>query len=241
MKTKRCSKCLEAKPISDFRFSKKQNYYRGECIQCEGAYYVQNKEKIIQQGKEYRLANKDKIKQQQADYYNLTKQEKRWLLHLKKIKERCSGNDKFDSYTVKGIQNYLTEEDIKYLWIRDKAWLLVEPSIDRKENNGHYTVENCRFIEMVENRAKGDKSLEEFKKIAVVEDINGKKRVVLQNITPKPIYQLDLQGNLIKKWVNSRIAAKELNLSPSKINDCLSGKTKEAYGFVWRFAQEELY
>jgi hypothetical protein len=53
-----------------------------------------------------------------------------------------------------GIQNFLTPDDLKMLYERDNAKDMVRPSIDRKDSTGHYTVENCQYIEMNKNRAK---------------------------------------------------------------------------------------
>lgn len=37
------------------------------------------------------------------------------------------------------------------LWFRDKAYKMVKPSIDRKDANKNYTIDNCRYIELKEN------------------------------------------------------------------------------------------
>src|SRR3990167_728037 len=73
---------------------------------------------------------------------------------LDNIKQRCRNpNDpKFSSYGGRGIQALLTFRDIVTLWERDNASVLRQASIDRMDSNGHYTLENCRFIEMSINR-----------------------------------------------------------------------------------------
>ena len=68
------------------------------------------------------------------------------------IKKRCSS---WPGYVKKGIKNFLTLDDLKYLWDRDKGSTMKQASIDRIDNNGHYVLENCRFIEMSENSRKG--------------------------------------------------------------------------------------
>ncbi len=77
------------------------------------------------------------------------RREKPWIFHFFGIKNRC-GN-KNQPYYKKGIKNFLNKEDIKFLWFRDKAYLLDKPSIDRINPDGHYIFENCRFIEFRDN------------------------------------------------------------------------------------------
>lgn len=54
------------------------------------------------------------------------------------------------------------------------------------------------------------------------------------NPTSKPILQLDLDGNLIKRW-NSITEACEIYTRTS-IKDCLRGKYKQHRGYQWRYA-----
>jgi len=63
---------------------------------------------------------------------------------------RCSAGGK---YFARGIRCLISLEEVKSLWIRDKANLLKRPSIDRI-NGGHYKLENCRFIEFRENASR---------------------------------------------------------------------------------------
>ncbi len=76
-----------------------------------------------------------------------------WSIALSGIVGRCK--DKAQCYLKKGIKNFLTTKDLKALWFRDKAYLMKRPSIDRKNNDGHYTLENCRYIELSENSRLG--------------------------------------------------------------------------------------
>lgn len=72
------------------------------------------------------------------------------------INSRCNNKKdrKFEYYGGKGIKNFLTKKDIVYLWIRDRGFLLKQPSIDRKNSNKNYTRKNCRFIELENNRSR---------------------------------------------------------------------------------------
>lgn len=137
-------------------------------------WYEENKERILKDWKNYCINNKEKRKKQQKEYYEKHKEEidnkqkqwakdnpekvheiakkcykKRWketpwVFFAYKAKYRCN---KSKLYIELGIQYKLTMEEIKELWFRDKAWLLRQPSIDRKDPDGHYELSNCRFIE----------------------------------------------------------------------------------------------
>ena len=51
----------------------------------------------------------------------------------------------------------------------------------------------------------------------------------------KPIYQMDLEENIIKKFDSTLDASKILNLSRFGITNCLNKKTKTSGGFKWKF------
>jgi hypothetical protein len=72
------------------------------------------------------------------------------------IQQRCGNpNDKkYKYYGGRGIKVYLSKSDLVYLWNRDGAGLMDQPSIDRIENDLDYTLTNCRFIEMDDNRKR---------------------------------------------------------------------------------------
>lgn len=76
-----------------------------------------------------------------------------WARTLYSIRGRVKSNP---WYVKKGIKCLITADELKALWIRDKAHELKQPSVDRIVSNGHYTYDNCRYIEMKLNRRRND-------------------------------------------------------------------------------------
>lgn len=139
-----------------------------------------------------------------------------WYIHLDAAKTRCNNENsiRFDLYGGRGIQCFLTQYDVKELWFRDKAYLLKIPSIDRIDNDGDYTFDNCQFIELKDNIIKSNK---------------------VSHI--KPIIQYDLQMNKIREWKSIAEAAKFLNLKASNISAvCLQKPRYNTTGsYIFRF------
>jgi hypothetical protein len=60
-------------------------------------------------------------------------------------------------YYDKGIKCRITIDELKYLWFRDKAYLMEKLSIDRRNSTKDYTLDNCRYTELrinVQNKHK---------------------------------------------------------------------------------------
>ena len=77
----------------------------------------------------------------------------------KNITGRCNNprTNKYQYYGGRGIKNFLTLADLIFLWERDGGENMKWPSIDRKNSDGHYTLDNCRFIEFADNKASGSR------------------------------------------------------------------------------------
>ena len=58
----------------------------------------------------------------------------------------------------------------------------------------------------------------------------------------RKVNQYDLQGNFIKQWnsITDFLKENNLNLKNSNITTCCKDKRKNAYGFIWKYADEEL-
>jgi len=76
-----------------------------------------------------------------------------WIRHYRSAKQRCENpnHKKYNRYGGRGIKFLLTLQEIKFLWFRDKAYEMKQPSIDRKKLNKDYRLANCQFIELKKN------------------------------------------------------------------------------------------
>jgi group I intron endonuclease len=67
-------------------------------------------------------------------------------------------------------------------------------------------------------------------------DINHK---ISSHKLSKPTNQYDLEGNLIKEWNSLMEIQNELKYPNSNISSCCIGKQKTAYGYKWKYKDEE--
>ena len=78
------------------------------------------------------------------------------------IKGRCNNhnNDDFPLYGGRGIRVCSKWENSFEAFFKDMGKRPKGKSIDRKDNDGHYILDNCQFIEMIENRKKANFNLQ---------------------------------------------------------------------------------
>ncbi len=217
-KFKICIRCGKEKLLSEFgKHSDHIDSLKSWCKICIKEYnkqwYEENKEKIKirqkQSDKEYYKLNKEKILKREKEFH----EKYPWKKILSSIKQRCENpsHNSYKNYGYRGIENFLTEKDIEFMYNRDKAYLMNKPSIDRKNNDGNYTLENCQFIELSENSVKDHR---------------------------KPILQYDLNGNFIREWNSTKEAGIKLKIHCSGVCNALRGIQKTSHGFIWRYKNE---
>lgn len=142
LKTKICSKCTKEKSIIDFSIRVDTQKKRSECKDCR-------KKLTAKWARDYRKKFP-------------------WMDRFRSCKDRCENpkTKAFKYYGGKGIKLLMDKNDFKYLWFRDKAHEMQKPSIDRINSNGHYELNNCRFIEQSENCKRSAQSrLTEYQKL----------------------------------------------------------------------------
>lgn len=126
---------------------------------------------------------------------------------------RCNNpsSPSYKRYGGRGIKFYLTENLIKELWFRDKAYLMKQPSLDRKDSNSNYCFSNCRFIEHAENCKNNCKTVQQF----------------------------TLSGKLIKNWESAAEIERSLGFNRHNINRCCLEKRPTAFGYIWKYIKNK--
>ena len=148
---KKCAKCGKLKPISEFHKNKDGKYGVGSrCKECKNEYYENNKEKILEQQKEYRENNyvrrwcTDTIcaHKQRGYIVNMTIDELYDIVNDKPICEICGKELEWYS-TGKGKPTNLS------------------PSLDRKNNENEINKDNISILCYKCNAKKNSESIEE--------------------------------------------------------------------------------
>jgi len=157
-----CKRCNSLKEVSEFFKNKRRKEgYADWCKNCCKIWHNENKKKI----KDWYLKNKEELKIKRKQYIeknrgkiNKTIQNLRtrcrWYQSYNNVYSRCNNpkNITYKNYGGKGIKCLMKPNDFKLLWFRDKAYLMKQPSIHRKNNRKNYIISNCRFIEMKKHR-----------------------------------------------------------------------------------------
>ena len=131
------------------------------------AYNKKNREKNIISSREYHKNNREEALNKQKEYNakrRFVKLPKKWEISYFGAKQRCNNpnNKAYRTYGGRGIKFILlTKSMVEVLFSRDNGDKMEKPSIDRVDNDGNYTYENCRFIEQRENASKGNKLTKE--------------------------------------------------------------------------------
>ena len=84
----------------------------------------------------------------------------------------------------------------------------------------------------------GLSSSQEHKK-NISNDLKG-KYTYNSNPNSKQIVQLNKQGELVYVWLCIKSATETLNIKQPHISNCCCGKVKTAYGYKWRYLEDQL-
>ena len=112
----------------------------------------------LEHNRKYRLRYPGRTVGMTIKSHKKTKQERPWVIVYWWICARCNckSGSSYKYYGGRGIKCLITKDELKELWHRDKAYEMESPSIDRIDSAGDYTMDNCRFIEKIENTRRGN-------------------------------------------------------------------------------------
>lgn len=111
---KRCTKCGEVKPLSEFRFRPSKGRYRPQCRQCEKitikaynrSYYTRNRDAVIQQVATYRAQNIETLREWCRAYsFRKHREWKRAALAVIGESCACCGESTFEFLTIDHVDN----------------------------------------------------------------------------------------------------------------------------------------
>lgn len=104
-----------------------------------------------------------------------------------------------------------------------------KPQINHKDGNKlNNCIDNLEWVTASENQIHSRKN-------GLQVSVSGEN-----HHSSKIINQYDLDGNFIKQWKCIRKVCELFNISPNCMYRCLINKRKEAGGYIWRYADEQI-
>ena len=108
-------------------------------------------------------------------------------------------------------------------WIASGCVKALAPSIDRKDDNLPYTLDNIQLMTWEQNHRKGS------------EDIRSRKNKTHRH---RSVVCFDLEGNKVKSYPSLTAASEDTGVSIGNIGNTLSGKQKTCCGMTWKYEDQ---
>ena len=114
---------------------------------------------------------------------------------------------------------------------------LNKPQVNHKdENKLNNFASNLEWVTPKENMNYGTRLQRQL--IHIDYSAQKRKEIAIKNgkCTSRPVLQLDLNGNIIKRYESGKDAFRQTGISHSHILECCAGKRyKTVGGFIWRY------
>lgn len=188
-------------------------------------YYKKNKNIILENVKLYSIECKDKISASSKRYRRSKKGLINQIYGSQKTRSKKRGH-KLPTYTKKELKEWLyseTQFDALYnVWVVNDFNKNFTPSIDRKNDNIGYTMENIQLMTWEENNAKAYKNRKKGK----------------YDKRNKPVVQFTKEGVFVKEWYSIKEASSK-GFHDGCISYCCKRKLKTHKGFIWKYKKED--
>lgn len=142
--------------------------------------------------------------------YNHTDKER-----ILKLSKRKDGYLRVQLWKNRNYKNYYVHRLVAQAFLDNPYNLNEINHKDEDKTNNH--VDNLEFCTSKYNCSYGTRN---------------QRRV---NKTSKPTYQYTLDGKLIREWSSTAEVQRQLGYSQGHISQCCNGKTKTAYGYIWKY------
>jgi len=196
---KQCNKCGEAKILGEFgRCSDCYDGFTSTCKSCKA------KKDIARQRTKKGLVKK---------------------IHLAQISNSKKRGHTPPAYTLYGLRMFFKSSAVAdHLY---KAWVAsgyeknLRPSVDRKEDDKPYSIDNITLMTWGENKAKG----------------HSDRRNGINNKVSKAVIQLTLEGEFIAEFYSMSEAGRQTGISIASIGQCCNNiqSYNTAGNFKWKF------
>ena len=183
-----------------------------------------------------------------AKHYHVTKT---GIVRVLKGRNKKTGGLTFEAIREKDKKDKivtLTREQVvekarKPVAVYNEDGCLIEVCHSRVEAAKKYGTTPMRVCNCVKNRNRTSNGF-------YFVDASGKTKTIIRkkeqyvgakNPSARAIDQYDLQGNFIKHYDYSTLAAREIGTDLSGIIKCCRGKVKTCAGFIWQYSNPEQY
>jgi len=113
------------------------------------------------------------------------------------------------------------------------TWAYTDEVKQRQSENRKGKGLGPRSEEWKQNISKANKGRDITWSSKIGDALRGKPKNYLGH--HKPIFQYNLQGNLLNEYQSAQEAGRHLGKSGNQIADCAAGRQKTAYGFIWKY------
>ena len=170
-------------------------------------------------------------KSEKKEYMKLYRQSKKGLIskiysHQKQTSKKRQHNP--PSYSKEELTEWLYSQSLFHelfnKWKQSDFQSKYIPSIDRKDDNVGYTLENNQIMTWEENNKKSHK------------DRKSGKLMTSQN---KIVIQFDKEWNKINEFHSTMEASRKSSATQGNIAACCRGIRNSAGGFIWKYKTEE--
>ncbi len=145
------------------------------------------------------------------------------VIYNSQISSSKTRNHKPPAYTVDELRQWFREQpsanQLYKTWVDSGYKKDLRPSVDRKDDDLGYSMDNIQLMTWGENAAKAKRDMK-----------SGKMKH-----RNKAVVQMDMDGNFIAEYHSARKAGRVTGISYAQISACCNKHREVSNGFRWKF------